>query len=302
MTQKMLHTRLYSVCGVLLLLLIAGSVLGWCMSRDALPFLALSPLVVSVPAAYLAHCFQQRALFVNSLRKLWSDAVKAKGLLVRYCLSDGQTDYYERGPDCRTWLTRCELSIGTLTRPISRWELVLLSRLWICLGNSSNWSPRLKHLHHLPRFKQTLMLLGKHFRTLSSKNSTGLNRPLSLPKRACKDPNMGRKPLWNGCLKALPESGCGGSSNSVRSWSRSGKRPLAALSRFSGHSPRWIWSSTIAPTRILNMGKLVYDSLVFSVVQEVVVTRCRTGLLYCFVFLCISARGAGMWAVDAANA
>lgn len=95
MTQKMLHTRLYSVCGVLLLLLIAGSVLGWCMSRDALPFLALSPLVVSVPAAYLAHCFQQRALFVNSLRKLWSDAVKAKGLLVRYCLSAGQTDYYE---------------------------------------------------------------------------------------------------------------------------------------------------------------------------------------------------------------
>lgn len=95
MTQKMLQTRLYFVCGVLLLLLIAGSVFSWCMKKDALPFLALSPLVVAVPAAYLANCFQQRALFVSSLRALWSDAVEAKGLLVRYCSSRGQTDYYE---------------------------------------------------------------------------------------------------------------------------------------------------------------------------------------------------------------
>ena len=95
MTQKMLQIRLYSVCGVLFLLLIAGWVFSWRMENDALPFLALSPLVISVPAAYLAHCFQQRALFVSSLRELWADAVKAKGLLMRYCLSDGQADYYE---------------------------------------------------------------------------------------------------------------------------------------------------------------------------------------------------------------
>ena len=95
MTQKMLRTQLFYVCGVLVLFLIGGAVLGWCMSRDALPFLALSPLVVSVPAAYLANCFQRRALFVSSLRALWSDAVEAKGLLMRYCLSAGQTDYYE---------------------------------------------------------------------------------------------------------------------------------------------------------------------------------------------------------------
>ena len=95
MTQKMLRTRLFYVCGVLVLCLIGGAVLGWCMSRDALPFLALSPLVVSVPAVYLANCFQRRALFVSSLRALWSEAVEAKGLLMRYCLSAGQTDYYE---------------------------------------------------------------------------------------------------------------------------------------------------------------------------------------------------------------
>ena len=95
MTQKMLRTRLYSVCSGLFLFLAGGVVLGLRMENGALPFVILSPLVVAVPAAYLAHCFQQRALFVSSLRALWSDAVKAKGLLVRYCLSAGQTDYYE---------------------------------------------------------------------------------------------------------------------------------------------------------------------------------------------------------------
>lgn len=91
----MLRTRLYTVYGVLLLLLIAGSVLSWCMPNAAPSFLALIPLAIGVLAAYLANCFQQRSLFVAALRALWSDAVEAKGLLVRYCSSAGQTDYYE---------------------------------------------------------------------------------------------------------------------------------------------------------------------------------------------------------------
>ena len=95
MTRKMLRTRLYYVYGTLSLLLIAGLALSWCKPEKATPLLSLIPLVVSVPAAYLANCFQRRALFVSSLRALWSEVVEAKGLLMRYCSSAGQTDYYE---------------------------------------------------------------------------------------------------------------------------------------------------------------------------------------------------------------
>ena len=95
MTQKRLRLHLGLVGGFLFALLIGGFWLIWCMPEKAKSFLALSPVAIALPAAYLANCFQRRALFVSSLRALWSDAVEAKGLLVRYCLSAGQTDYYE---------------------------------------------------------------------------------------------------------------------------------------------------------------------------------------------------------------
>ena len=95
MTRSMFRNRLCIVYGVIVVLLTLGGGLSWCLSTKALPFLALSPVVVAVPAVYLANCFQKRAMFVSSLRALWSDAVYAKGLLVQYCLSKGGTDYYE---------------------------------------------------------------------------------------------------------------------------------------------------------------------------------------------------------------
>lgn len=95
MTRSMLRRRVCYVCVILIALSIACGSLIWHLPNKAMPLFSLSPILLAFPAAYLADCFQRRALFVRSLRSLWSDAVHAKGLLVQHCLSKGKTNYYE---------------------------------------------------------------------------------------------------------------------------------------------------------------------------------------------------------------
>ena len=97
MTRKMLRGRLSLMTAglVLLVLIFLARFHG---DKNIEPFVPIITALVILPAAWLTSWFQRRAMFVNALRALWSEAVEVKGLLVRYCESNGGnggTDYYE---------------------------------------------------------------------------------------------------------------------------------------------------------------------------------------------------------------
>lgn len=96
MTNRMVLSNLAAI-GALLCAYIGATIWANLSGCDAIATLLkdTTPFLIAIPAAYLAHVFQRRALFVSALRNLWSDAVQAKGQLVRHCASKGATDYYE---------------------------------------------------------------------------------------------------------------------------------------------------------------------------------------------------------------
>ncbi|HEX5924993.1 MAG TPA: hypothetical protein VFY45_14265 [Baekduia sp.] len=106
MTRHKLNIRIGFVVVTLVVLLIAAVLL----KAHGVPKLSnrqedrwydfgkdLFPLVVAVLATFLASWFQQRATFIESLRRLWSLMVDAKVDLMRYCNGTDRTrERYEQ--------------------------------------------------------------------------------------------------------------------------------------------------------------------------------------------------------------
>jgi hypothetical protein len=43
-----------------------------------------SPIIIAIPAAWLAYCFNRRNSFLTSLNDLWREMVNSKNLCVKY--------------------------------------------------------------------------------------------------------------------------------------------------------------------------------------------------------------------------
>jgi hypothetical protein len=98
MTLKRLRLRVALVAASLGLLLVVGVVLRLTEQKTEYQLIKdLSPLVIAILAAYLASRFQERAVFVQSLRSLWSQLVEAKSEAVDYTRDpDPSRERYER--------------------------------------------------------------------------------------------------------------------------------------------------------------------------------------------------------------
>lgn len=88
MTKSMLVRRLLGVfclIGAILLGAVLGRYFGGTVGQEAYVIARdFKEIIIALGAVYLAHVFQQRAFFVQSLRSLWSDIIRAKNLLVQY--------------------------------------------------------------------------------------------------------------------------------------------------------------------------------------------------------------------------
>jgi hypothetical protein len=85
MTKKMLWRRLWCV-GLLFVAMIVVGVLIQVRSGPTAfgVFKDLMPVAISIAAVYLAHVFQERSMFIQALRSLWSDLIEAKNELLAY--------------------------------------------------------------------------------------------------------------------------------------------------------------------------------------------------------------------------
>lgn len=105
MTRKTLNRRLltFSIAlGVVLVIAFAAKVSGNKVLVDIYGYLhEMSLLLLTVLAPYLAHLFQRRSTFLQSLREEWREIVQAKSVLIAYCdrdspaLDDYLRAYYE---------------------------------------------------------------------------------------------------------------------------------------------------------------------------------------------------------------
>jgi hypothetical protein len=68
----------YSLAGVIGILLRVTTASGYDTFRDLIPF------IFAIPAAYLGYCFQRRSSYLESLRSLWSKLVSAVQEAVKY--------------------------------------------------------------------------------------------------------------------------------------------------------------------------------------------------------------------------
>jgi hypothetical protein len=105
LTRKKLQRRIYSVVLVLATLGIVAVVLKlewapWLSDDDQKQLYELGkdlfPLTVAVLATFLASWFQQRATFLESLRRLWSNLIEAKVEVTSYIAgADRRDERYE---------------------------------------------------------------------------------------------------------------------------------------------------------------------------------------------------------------
>jgi hypothetical protein len=66
-------------------MIVIGVILGAYKPKDVFPiFKDLLPIAISIVAVYLAHIFQQRSMFVQSLRSLWTNIIESKNELLSY--------------------------------------------------------------------------------------------------------------------------------------------------------------------------------------------------------------------------
>jgi len=81
----MLLIRLWCVGAALVAAIVIGVLIRVYGGEAAFGvFKDLLPAGISIAAVYLAHVFQQRSMFVQSLRELWSKVIYAKNELVAY--------------------------------------------------------------------------------------------------------------------------------------------------------------------------------------------------------------------------
>jgi hypothetical protein len=85
MTKKMLLFRLRCVGLFLTALIVAGVLLRVLFGEPTFEvFKDLLPVAIGIAAVYLAHVFQQRSMFIQALRCLWSGIIEAKNELLAY--------------------------------------------------------------------------------------------------------------------------------------------------------------------------------------------------------------------------
>lgn len=86
MIRRRLFRTMFAVMAVYAFALLLGVALRLAdaSSPAYATYTDMLPLVIAIPAAYLAYCFQQRAHYLTSLRALWSRLVAAVSAAVVY--------------------------------------------------------------------------------------------------------------------------------------------------------------------------------------------------------------------------
>lgn len=101
MTYRHLQVHLFCVLAVYALAIVLGLSLRWPYNEEATGYYQiykdLIPLIVAIPAAYLAFSFQRRNSYLQALRTLWSHMVDgiAAALVYTDTPSPSQAQYYE---------------------------------------------------------------------------------------------------------------------------------------------------------------------------------------------------------------
>ena len=95
MTKRRLYRITMMVIGVYTVAILLGGVIRICDARQDLAIYStykdLLPLIIAIPAAYLAYSFQRRSSYVQALRAYWSLLVRAVQGAYGYTLSNQPT-------------------------------------------------------------------------------------------------------------------------------------------------------------------------------------------------------------------
>ncbi len=95
MTRRRLRNHLsliFAICGAIVVIAAGARLVGGPRFMALYEFLRdMSLIFVTAAAAYLAHLFQRRLTFLQSLREEWREIVDTKAALVAYCDRDGST-------------------------------------------------------------------------------------------------------------------------------------------------------------------------------------------------------------------
>jgi glucose-6-phosphate-specific signal transduction histidine kinase len=88
MTRKQLNRRIIWIS----VFYLAALLVGIFLNKEACErYTKLIPLIVAMPAAYLVYCFQRRSSYMQSLRQLWSNLVKAINHSTQYTYNTNPT-------------------------------------------------------------------------------------------------------------------------------------------------------------------------------------------------------------------
>jgi hypothetical protein len=95
MTRRQLRRVTLLVMSIYALAIIVGLTLRLVGPPTPTPyyetFKDITPFILAIPAAYLGYCFQQRSSYLQSLRSLWSQLVRAVNNAIQYTYNDEPT-------------------------------------------------------------------------------------------------------------------------------------------------------------------------------------------------------------------
>lgn len=94
--QQRTLMMIFAICGVILGLAAAAKLSGVAAFEAVYDYIRdMSLILIAALAAYLAHIYQRRLVFLKSLREEWREIVDTKSILIAYCESQngGVEDY-----------------------------------------------------------------------------------------------------------------------------------------------------------------------------------------------------------------